>query len=101
MFEKKEIKMPIASTNSTTGLVSVLQLVGTTPSDMFATVRNDTSETEIQRIIFSPIELPKNESNFIDYLYLKPKKKETLYLSEKSLSKEWLLPEEDEAWKDL
>jgi hypothetical protein len=26
---------------------------------------------------------------------------ETMLLSEKSLAKDWLLPEEDEAWKDL
>ncbi len=26
---------------------------------------------------------------------------ETVLLSEKSLAKEWLTPEEDEAWKDL
>ncbi|MCW3131958.1 MAG: hypothetical protein N2V73_04480 [Candidatus Methanospirare jalkutatii] len=56
---EKEIKMPIASTNTTSGLVSVLQLVDTTPSEMFATVRNDTSELEVQRIMYSPIELPK------------------------------------------
>ena len=55
---EKEIKMPIASTNTTSGLVSVLQLVDTTPSEMFATVRNDTSELEMQRITY-PIELPK------------------------------------------
>jgi|GEM_PF-1785326 len=60
MLEKKEIKMPIASTNTTSGLVSVLQLVDTTPSEMFATVRNDTSELEMQRITY-PIELPKKE----------------------------------------
>jgi len=59
---EKEIKMPVASTNTTSGLVSVLQLVDTTPSEMFATVRNDTSELEVQRIIYSPIELPKKES---------------------------------------
>ncbi len=62
MFEKKDIKMPIASTNTTAGLVSALQLVDTTPSEMFASVREDTSESEIQRIIYSPIELPKKES---------------------------------------
>jgi hypothetical protein len=29
------------------------------------------------------------------------KKLETLILSEKTLSKDWLRPEEDEAWQDL
>jgi len=38
---EKEMKMPIASTNTISGLVSVLQLVDTTPSEMFATVRID------------------------------------------------------------
>lgn len=52
MFAEKEIKMPITSTNTTTGLVSALQLVDTTPSEIFATVRNDTSKIEIQRIIY-------------------------------------------------
>jgi|Deesub1362A_J573_1020465.scaffolds.fasta_scaffold00419_5 hypothetical protein len=60
MLEKKDIKMPIASTNSTSGLVSALQLVDTTPSEIFATVRNDTSESQIQ-IVYSPIVLPKEE----------------------------------------
>lgn len=59
MFKEKEIRMPIASTNTTSGLVSALQLVDTTPSEIFATVRNDTSELEMQHIIYSPIELPK------------------------------------------
>lgn len=58
---EKEIKMPIASTNTTSGLVSALQLVDATPNEMFATVRNDTSELEMQRITYSPIELPKKE----------------------------------------
>ncbi|WP_281054736.1 hypothetical protein [Thermodesulfatator indicus] len=39
--------------------------------------------------------------DFIEFLKLKIEKNETLFLSEKSLAKEWLLPEEDEAWKDL
>ena len=61
MFREKEIRMPIASTNTTSGLVSVLQLVDTTPSEMFATVRNDTSESEIQRITYLPVETPRRE----------------------------------------
>ena len=67
MFEKKDIKMPIASTNTTSGLVSALQLVDTTSSEMFATVRNDTSESEIQRIIYSPVELPKKNHQRNEY----------------------------------
>jgi len=61
MFEEKEIKIPIVSMDTTAGLVSAHQLVDATPSEMFATVRNDTSEVEIQRIIYSPVELPKGE----------------------------------------
>ena len=48
-----------------------------------------------------PLSYRQEILDFIDYLHLKMRKKETLYLSEKALSKEWLLPEEDEAWKDL
>jgi len=61
MFAEKEIKMPITSINTTTGLVSAIQLVDTTPSEIFATVRNDTSEVEIQRIIYPSVELPQQE----------------------------------------
>lgn len=39
--------------------------------------------------------------DFIDFLKMKIEKNETLFLSEKSLAKDWLLPEEEEAWKDL
>jgi len=60
MLEKKDIKIPIASTNSTSGLVSALQLVDTTPSEIFATVRNDTSESQIQ-IVYFPVVFPKEE----------------------------------------
>jgi hypothetical protein len=43
----------------------------------------------------------KEVINFIEFLRLKIEKNETLFLSEKSLAKDWLSPEEDEAWKDL
>lgn len=43
----------------------------------------------------------KEVIDFIEFLKLKIKRNETLFLSEKSLAKDWLLPEEDEAWKDL
>ena len=39
--------------------------------------------------------------DFIEYLQLKAKRRETLFLSEIALAKDWLLHEEDEAWKDL
>jgi len=45
----------------------VLQLVDTTASEMFATVRNDTSELELQRITYRPIELPKKETQENEY----------------------------------
>jgi len=57
---EKEMKIPVASIDTTSGLVSALQLVDTTPAEMFAIVRNDTSELELQRIIYSPIELQHN-----------------------------------------
>jgi hypothetical protein len=65
-------------------------------------------ETELQdeqillrKIRDLPLLYRKQLIDFIEYLRLKAKKNETLYLSEQSLSKDWLLPEEDEAWKDL
>ena len=41
--------------------------------------------------------------NFIEYLKLKVSKDklEATLLSELALKKDWLLPEEDEAWKNL
>ena len=48
--------------------------------------------------------LPQNEIKEVyDFvLSLKQKdKKSALFLSESSLKKDWLSPEEDEAWKDL
>ncbi|RKX55628.1 MAG: DUF2281 domain-containing protein [Thermodesulfobacteriota bacterium] len=63
-------------------------------------------QTEDERIILEKLkQLPpiywKEVIDFIESLKLKIEKKETLFLSEKSLAKDWLLPEEDEAWKDL
>ncbi len=55
----------------------------------------------IQKLKELPASYKQEVIDFIDYLNLKARNKETLYLSEKTLSKEWLLPEEDEAWKDL
>ena len=48
--------------------------------------------------------LPQNEVQEVYDFILRLKQKEknsTLYLSESSLKKDWLSPEEDEAWKDL
>lgn len=41
--------------------------------------------------------------NFIQFLKTKAweQKRDSLLLSEMSLEKDWLKPEEDEAWKDL
>jgi len=62
MFEEKEMKIPVISVNTTSGLVSAQQIVDTTPSEMFATVRNDTSKVEtVQRIIYPSVELPIEE----------------------------------------
>ncbi|GAB6163237.1 hypothetical protein JCM12298_23970 [Desulfothermus naphthae] len=58
-------------------------------------------EKLIEKMRELPLPYKKQLIDFIEYLQLKAQKKETLYLSEKSLSKDWLLPEEDEAWKDL
>ncbi|WP_457755823.1 hypothetical protein [Thermodesulfatator indicus] len=64
------------------------------------------AQTEYEKIILEKLkQLPssywKEVIDFIEFLKLKIEKNETLFLSEKSLAKEWLLPEEDEAWKDL
>ena len=39
--------------------------------------------------------------DFVYFLQLKATKQETAIASESSLKKDWLRPEEDEAWKDL
>ncbi|OAQ19789.1 hypothetical protein [Thermosulfurimonas dismutans] len=64
------------------------------------------AQTEYEKIILEKLkQLPsfcwKEVIDFIEFLKLKIEKNETLFLSEKSLAKDWLLPEEDEAWKDL
>lgn len=48
--------------------------------------------------------LPQKEMQEVYDFVLRLKQKEknsALYISESSLKKDWLLPEEDEAWKDL
>jgi len=63
------------------------------------------SQTEYEKIVLKKLkELPfpywKEVIDFIDFLKSRVEKNET-FLSEKSLAKDWLLPEEDETWKDL
>ena len=63
-------------------------------------------QKEYEKIILEqlkqlPISYWKEVIDFIEFLKSKVEKNETLFLSEKSLAKDWLLPEEDEAWKDL
>ena len=64
------------------------------------------AQTEYEKIILEKLnQLPpsywKEVIDFIEFLKSKIEKNETLFLSEKSLAKDWCLPEEDEAWKDL
>ena len=63
-------------------------------------------QTEYEKIILKKLnELPfsywKEVIDFIEFLKSKIEKNETLFLSEKSLARDWFLPEEEEAWKDL
>ena len=57
----------------------------------------------INEIETLPSEYLQEIMDFVGYLKLKHSKNipETMILSEKSLSKEWDTPEEDEAWADL
>ncbi len=64
------------------------------------------TQIEYEKMILEKLkQLPssywKEVIDFIDFLKLKIENNEPLFLSEKSLAKDWLLPEEDEAWKDL
>ena len=64
------------------------------------------TQIEYERIILEklkqlPLSYWKEVIDFIEFLKSKIEKNETLFLSEKSLAKDWLLPEEDEVWKDL
>ncbi len=63
-------------------------------------------QTKYEEIVLEKLkQLPpsywKEVIDFIEFLKLKVENNETLFLSEKTLAKDWLLPEEDEAWKDL
>ena len=64
------------------------------------------AHTEYEKIVLEklkqlPLSYWKEVIDFMEFLTSKVEKNETLFLSEKSLAKDWLLPEEDEAWKDL
>ncbi|MCF6465437.1 DUF2281 domain-containing protein [Clostridium sp. Cult2] len=54
-----------------------------------------------------PLDLLKEVANYIDYIEFREAKDNQLGIqnitlaSEKSLSKDWLKPEEDEAWEHL
>lgn len=64
MFEKENIKIPFVSMYTTSGLVSILQMVDFTDNKIFFTnFRNDTSGIDVNQIVYSPIKIivPENE----------------------------------------
>lgn len=63
----------------------------------------NTKEQVIEEIKRIPSPLLIEVLDFLRFLREKSikQKMETALLSEKSLKRDWLLPEEDEAWKDL
>ena len=64
-------------------------------------------EVLVKKIESLPSDLLKEVADFIDFIEYKGKKNNDLkanditLASEKSLAKDWLKPEEEEAWKDL
>jgi len=60
----------------------------------------ETKELIIRKIERLPEEYLEEVLDFISYLESKDKN-ELAILSESSLKKDWMRPEEDEAWKDL
>ena len=64
-------------------------------------------ENLVKRIEKLPPQLLEEVANYIDYIEFKRIKDHKFdidnitLVSEKSLSKDWLRPEEDEAWEDL
>lgn len=60
-------------------------------------------ETVIQEIHNVPESICREVLDFIQFLKLKAQLQdnEPFLLSEKSLAKDWLTPEEDEAWRNL
>lgn len=61
----------------------------------------DTKEQVMEEVKRTPSPLLVEVLDFLKFLREKSMKQETTVLSESSLKKDWLLPEEDEAWKDL
>lgn len=62
-----------------------------------------TKEILKKEIDTAPDEILQEVLDFFQFLKNKQKNKisETMLISEPVLKKEWLLPEEDEAWQDL
>lgn len=64
-------------------------------------------EILVKKIENLPSDLLKEVADFIDFVEYKGKKNSDLKVnditlaSEKSLAKDWLKPEEEEAWEDL
>jgi len=57
----------------------------------------------LKKIEKLPEQYPSEVLDFIRFLEIKTQeeKMETIIISETSLKKDWLRPEEDEAWRDL
>ncbi len=64
-------------------------------------------EALVKKIEKMPLYLLEEVANYIDYIEFKRRKEikhkveDITLASEKTLSKDWLKPEEDEAWRDL
>ncbi len=58
-------------------------------------------EILVKKIEKLPSNLLKEVADFIDFIEFKEKKNNITLISEKSLAKDWLKPEEEEAWIDL
>lgn len=60
-------------------------------------------EALVKKIEILPPYLLQEVADYIDFIKYKNaiKENETILLSEKSLAKEWLKPEEDETWANL
>lgn len=50
---------------------------------------------------FSDIQIKENHTKVNNEVWEEESAYETMLLSEENLAKDWLSPEEDEAWKDL
>jgi hypothetical protein len=58
-------------------------------------------ELVIREIEDLPAPFLQQVLDFVRFLKMKAAQLETALLSESTLSKDWLRPEEDEAWRDL